>query len=158
MGLSKRRVRRRLIEALTLIRNAEIKLRYLRARLNASKTGISRDVINYIDRAEILLERISLRLETILYLGVLSKALLEEPKILAATLKELSSKVLSEASYLFSHLNDLILEIYEELPEGPLIEPPIAGREAGEVELNEEARKVLMDAERVASKLKAAGP
>jgi len=138
--------RRALIEALGLVRKAQMEARKGVARLSrlADKVEGGRELLLRLETLNIVLERVALRLNTLLVTGVLSRELLEPVSALVKELYSESRDLGPSIAQALSELDDILESIAATAPPPE----PLTRREY----LREEARSIILEARREAEK------
>jgi len=139
--------RRAIIEALGLVRKAQVEARKGAMRLSrlADKIEGGRQMLVALETLDLVLERIALRLNTLLVTGVITKELVAPVSALVKELYQQSQDLGPSISQALSELDDILESLAATAPAAE----PLYKREE---DLREEARNIILEAQREAEK------
>lgn len=141
------------LTTLSAVRRAQAEVKRAKARARGVSRLVSseeyRNLLMGLETLDVLLERVALRLETILASGLVTRDLVSTPKTVIERAAELASSVSPAISNSLAELTDMMELLASMAPQAPGAlytgEPAAAAAEAEEVlkEAREEAKKRL---------------
>jgi len=139
--------RRAIIDALGLVRRAQREARKGARRLSrlAGRIEGSRQMLVTLETLDLVLERIALRLNTLLMTGVITRDLIAPVSVLVKELYQQSQDLGPSISQALSELDDIL----ESLAAAAPASEPFYRREE---ELRDEARSIILEARREAER------
>ncbi|MCE4619663.1 MAG: hypothetical protein F7C33_01435 [Desulfurococcales archaeon] len=144
----KRNPTRMVMDALLVVRRAQLEVRRAKARARQLEgvlpAGEYRNLILSLETIDNVLERVAVRLETILASGIITADLLRLPRVLVSKASSQLANIPPELSQSLAEINDILDAIIAQAPEGAP-EIPIA-----EENVEESAEEVLEEAKKEA--------
>ncbi|MCE4600084.1 MAG: hypothetical protein F7C38_00760 [Desulfurococcales archaeon] len=147
-GSRKRNIMKTMMEALALVRRAQIEVRRAKARAKTMSKLLSeaeyRELATSLETLDIVLEKIALRLQTMLVAGVINRELLEAPREILRKAMSISSMIPPNIGETLAEISDAIDMLISSAPTMPEEAPSLI--EMSESSPSDYAESVLREA------------
>jgi division protein CdvB (Snf7/Vps24/ESCRT-III family) len=147
-GFRKKDAMKAIMEALALVRKAQLEVRRAKSRARTMSKLLSiqeyKDLMEALETLDIILERVALRLQTILVTGVFNKELLETPKEILVRALNISSMIPPSITQSLAEITDTLDVLASHAPSIP--EASIPAVEESNSHVSENVEEVLREA------------
>ncbi len=130
-GSRKKNIMKTMTEALALVRRAQIEVRRAKARAKTMSKLLSeaeyRELVTSLETLDIVLEKVALRLQTMLVAGVINRELLEAPREILRKAMSISSMIPPSIGETLAEITDAIDILISSAPTMPEEVPSLIG-------------------------------